>query len=338
MNYDEVYDIRQGKYEDIPMVMDFIDKHWKKSHILSRNRDFFEYEFLDGETLHFILSIHKETGELHGIQGFLYSSNRLEQPDIWGVVWKVRDDVPTLPFLGIELKKRACALTGSRCELGVGVNPKTALPLEKLLLKYDTKKMNHFYLLSPREEYHIAKVSQYRPVAESVLPQYQVKPLTQITDIEKVFDFDAVTSIPSKDSWYVNHRYLTHPIYTYEVCGIFDSSHCCGALMVLREEAVGEVKVLRIIDYIGNHRLFSGLQSYFETRWKDYEYIDFYCAGFEDEEIIKAGFSLRDDTDSNIIPDYFHPFLQENIEIWVSSSQKDCTFFKGDGDQDRPNE
>ena len=43
--------------------------------------------------------------------------------------------------------------------------------------------------------------------------------------------------------------------------------------------------------------------------------------------------------DINIIPDYFNPFEQVNVDIYVDSSnnRKKCFFFKADGDQDRPN-
>ena len=47
----------------------------------------------------------------------------------------------------------------------------------------------------------------------------------------------------------------------------------------------------------------------------------------------------KTDDDMNIIPDYFSPFEQKNIDIWVDSSNRidTCCFFKADGDQDRPN-
>ena len=39
------YTIRFAKYEDIAEIMDFFDKHWKRGHILARDRNYFEYEF-----------------------------------------------------------------------------------------------------------------------------------------------------------------------------------------------------------------------------------------------------------------------------------------------------
>lgn len=39
----------------------------------------------------------------------------------------------------------------------------------------------------------------------------------------------------------------------------------------------------------------------------------------------------------NIMPDYFAPFEQRNIDIYYMSEIEDVILFKGDGDMDRPN-
>ena len=69
----------------------------------------------------------------------------------------------------------------------------------------------------------------------------------------------------------------------------------------------------------------------------NYEYVDFYCAGFEDYLVQAAGFTPLLDNDTNIIPNYFYPFEQKNIDIWVQSTSENTSFTKADGDQDRPN-
>ena len=52
---------------------------------------------------------------------------------------------------------------------------------------------------------------------------------------------------------------------------------------------------------------------------------------------MSAGFCERTENDSNIIPNYFSPYEQRNIEIYVSGNINDGLFCKADGDQDRPN-
>ena len=68
-----------------------------------------------------------------------------------------------------------------------------------------------------------------------------------------------------------------------------------------------------------------------------HEYVDIYEVGIEDEILENSGFLERVEKDVNIIPNYFEPFVQENIEIYYMSNCKDkFRMFKGDGDQDRP--
>ena len=45
--YDERYEIRLANQNDIDSIMEFIDKHWKKDHILSKDKELFKYEYLD---------------------------------------------------------------------------------------------------------------------------------------------------------------------------------------------------------------------------------------------------------------------------------------------------
>lgn len=62
-----------------------------------------------------------------------------------------------------------------------------------------------------------------------------------------------------------------------------------------------------------------------------------YCLGMEEEYILKVGMVERTEEDPNIIPNYFHPLEQTNVDIWVASSQNNAVFFKADIDKDRPN-
>ena len=59
--YDERYEIRLAKYNDIVNIMDFINKYWKQGHIMSCDREYFEYEFLEEDNVNFILAIERST-------------------------------------------------------------------------------------------------------------------------------------------------------------------------------------------------------------------------------------------------------------------------------------
>lgn len=337
--FDEKYEIRLARYDEIEEIMEFIDQNWRKGHILGNDRAFFEYEHVIDGQVTFILAKDRKTLDIHGILGYLPASRNRDKYDIWGVVWKVKEK-EALPMLGIELKKRLVECIGARTDLGTGANPKTAVPLLKMLLHYKVGKMKHYYVLSEREEYKIAEVKrQKRPSVKGNPESTFVERFNFIEDVIEKYDFTVSREdIPYKDSWYINRRYYRHPVYRYMVYGLFkEKDGRAQALLVCREQEYEGTCVLRIVDYIGNRRLFAGLRAFIDASLKKYEYIDFYCYGFEENYILEAGFTLLDDSDDNIIPNYFQPFERKNIDIWVNSSRDGCLFFKADGDQDRPN-
>ena len=72
--------------DDTDEIMEFIDKEWKKGHILSKNKDFFLYEYSNKDALNFIIS--KRDGVINGILGFLKSSSDINST-VWTTMWKV---------------------------------------------------------------------------------------------------------------------------------------------------------------------------------------------------------------------------------------------------------
>lgn len=101
--YDERYDIRLARYDEIDKVMEFIDKYWKKNHIMARDRKLFEYEFLDGDEVNVMIAIDKSTNTIEAMSGFLKASSNTHTPDIWGSIWKVNNQKSNMTFLGVEL-------------------------------------------------------------------------------------------------------------------------------------------------------------------------------------------------------------------------------------------
>jgi hypothetical protein len=70
-------------------------------------------------------------------------------------------------------------------------------------------------------------------------------------------------SIPYKDAWYINRRYFKHPVYNYLVWGIEDEQQLTKAVIIGREIQLNNSKILRIIDYIGEQSMLSGLYDEF---------------------------------------------------------------------------
>ena len=330
--YDEKYEIRLAKYDEIPEIMNFIENYWKKGHIIAKNRKFFEYEYTNNGRVNFIIAKNKKTQEIEALQGFIQASDEIKNRDIWGSILKVRNDHPNIPFLGIEIGQRLREITQPKNILGLGVNPNTALLIHRDILKFHCDKMNHYYRLNDCKEYKIALIKEKIILKRDTnIKQLNPKEVFSIDELEEIFDFSLIKNqIPYKDKWYFNRRFFNHPIYKYRVFALKN------AFFVIREQIYNSSKILRIVDFAGEQETFSYLYDFFENLIKDYEYIDFYNLGFNETYLTQAGFVKREKDCINIIPNYFQPFVQENIEIYIVGN-KDAVYYRADADQDRPN-
>lgn len=330
--FDEYYDIRVATKDDIPSIKKFIDNKWKKGHILSQNAEFFNYEMVIDGNVDFVIAVSKEDGNIDGLEGFIPSSLKRGKQDMWGVLWKTTEKAK--PLLGIEIKRRLCDLTGGRYELGVGANPNTTVPILRFY-GYHVSKLKHYYMLNSNADFRIAYIQELRKSSVE-LHDVDIERVTTIDALDSRFDYSRLDDkIPYKDRWYIKHRYFDHPIYSYKLYVAKDSSD--EVIIATREQEYLDSKVLRLVDVIGDELLLGKLGSFFSELVKNYEYIDVYFGGIDDEYVKRAGFVERYTDDVNIIPNYFSPFERKNVDIWVDSNVSNCTFFKADGDQDRPN-
>lgn len=104
-----------------------------------------------------------------------------------------------------------------------------------------------------------------------------------------------------------------------------------------------DARCIRIVDYFGLEGALCGCRECLLRllREQDAEYIDFLCVGMPEEELMSAGFLNRRECSEWIVPNYFEPFLRENVDVTYScmplTENFHCVIFKGDSDQDRPN-
>lgn len=334
--YDNRYEIRLAQKSDINNIILFLQNNWNENHILVKNRKLFEYEFLEDDgTVNFIIAIDKDKKSIESLIGVLKSSHDPEVMDIWGSIWKTLDG--NIGFLGVELIKRRHNLYKFRHDLHIGLNPTTAVPIMKLLKRHIAK-MKHYYMLSEIDDFKIAHIS-YIPsqiINESTAEIIKYDNIEQIKKDFDVYNYKEIS--PFKDYWYINHRFFENPIYKYDVYGI-KKNNVVNAIFVLRLQEYEKRVAIRFVDYIGNKKMIPETGQFFKKLLnnKNYEYVDFYCYGFDSYLLSKAGFSEIKENDKNIIPNYFYPFVQKNIDIWVDSPVENSCFTKADGDQDRPN-
>ncbi len=329
--------IRFAIIDDVDDIMKFIHNHWKKNHILSQNKNLFSYEHQDNNRINFV--IHRDSkNKLDGILGFIKSSSN--NSDIWTVVWKALSNKEH-PMLGIELFDFLRKSKDYNVLLSPGINVKS-IGIYKYLGIY-TGYLRQFVLINDKiKKFKIAKILDKKYLQQVQFIENNKYNLKQLSEREVLFDFEKYKeTIPYKDKRYFIKRYFNHPIYKYDVYGIFKNSEI-HSLLVTRVVSKNGSNVLRIVDFIGDQEVlkFVTQNLYEKITDEKYEYMDFMCFGFDNELLLKAGFhQINSDSSDLIIPNHFSPFVSENIKInfFADTSQiEKVRMCKADGDQDRP--
>lgn len=327
-------EIRRAVYEDIPAIMQFMDEHWKPGNILAKNREFFEWQFLDGDKLNMFIGVDDDCGKIYGMIGAIVYS-RSPNPDISGCTWQVIKS--SNPMLGLDLSDCIGTQLNGRYCCGAGLSNK-AVRLHKLL-GYHITEMDHYYRLADREDYKIAKV------AHKIIPVigengYTLEGIYSVEEMRQIIPEEILAApILSKDYFYIEKRYFEHPIYHYDFWRIVDERGASHSVLITRDEIIQDRRVCKIIDHYGRvedlGRIARALDRLMEE--KRYEFVDVYSYGVPVEIYEQGGFVRCDKNSENIIPNYFHPFVQENISLrMIQYELPELRLFRGDGDQDRP--
>ena len=322
--------IRFANKEDIPRIMRFLGSHWKKDHILSYNRDLFEFQHFWEDEVTFVIS-DTEQG-MNGILGFIPYDKR--KRDVMLVTWKAlkTDDA----FLGIDMLEYLRRNSDIRTVSSPGINPKT-IPIYQFL-GFETGVMKQWYRLCKNAEYQIAKIKDYEIPPILASENAYICEINDINQVSKSLETEynsTKTGQLRKSLDYIKRRYFEHPIYNYLKYNIEKDEK--NLLVVLRIQEYGNSSILRVIDCIGDWEMFRFFSEQIDYLMDKYgcEYSDCYESGLSDE-IFREGGWKESKKSGNITPDYFSPFEQRNVDIFYMSEIKNAVLFKGDGDMDRP--
>lgn len=335
--FDDLFEFRLAHIDEIDKIMDFNRKYWgKPNHILAVNRKFFEYEFRKGDRLGYFLAVEKETGNIVAAEGvYFYSAEHIPGKTDMSSGMFLANPECKVPLIGVELMKRKFEMLKPRAFVGPGVNMSTSGPLYKYILHQDVRRMRHFYILSDRQTYNIAKIEKKKIKTDISEHRIDLKQVLSAEEMYDIFNDDLFKDRkPYKDKWYVTHRYFEHPVYQYK---IYVAGNDC--VVIGREITVNETKIFRIVDILGDADNVAYLHGGFVKLLdkNNYEYIDLYELGMSDAALLLGGFVEREENDVNIIPNYFEPYECKNVEIYTQRLDISVFCFKADGDQDRPN-
>jgi hypothetical protein len=334
----DLHTIRFAVREDILRIQTFISQYWRADHVYAINRAFFEYEFLYGDDVNFVLAI-DNNNVLHGILGFIQYQQERKGSDICTVIWKVLPKTGD-PQLGLRLLMFLVNESGVSSVSSVGANPKTLAIYQ--LLGYRTGALQHYIIPSPLLKKPVllknADLSAFYEKEGNAVTDEGSNSIIEILHPDEVIRiFSGLPAgVPAKSVWFFQKRFLLHPCFRYR----FFTNAGNTLLLVIREVNSQGAVALRIMYIAGQYASLAGMKQGLRELLisSGAEYIDFYCTGINREWIKQAGFYLKRKNGKMVVPDYFDPFEQRNVDIhFFTTRKKGIQLFKGDGDQDRPN-
>lgn len=328
--------IKFATIDDVDDIMSFIDTHWKKGHILGSNPELFlNMHQLKDNDISFVIHRDESTLQIDAILGFIAYAK--EPQDVMGVLWKsIHTGNENIGFrLWLFLKEQAHVRIA-----GTVGNNKKVLGVYKAL-GFETGFLTQWYRLAKKTQYVIPEITN--PEIPEILETTQY-PLDFLPDFATWMDsmakevYEDTNRKPYKSLDYLKKRYYDFPIYKYLVYGIdHGAGKYTGALVIRKESCEGQ-SILRVVDCLGDVSLLPHCTQALDQLLIDHdcEYLDLYCAGMEDA-VLGSGGWLKVKDSGNVIPNYFAPFVRENVDIRYTTTDPDIVLFKADGDQDRPN-
>ncbi len=336
-------EIRIADESDIGKVMLFIGDVWKQDHILSYDRKLIDWQHLNpvAGNYNFIIAIDKTNDMIIAGLGFIptyqYDASLLENGDYYGAIWQIDPDSDKASGLGHYLFKRLQKQPFFKTFGALGISDDTKNYMR--ILNYRIESLKHYFIFNPNlKDYTIIS---FKKKPESAIPRNnQTCSLRKIENLQTIrFNIKTVYK-PVKSIGYLINKYQKHPFYQYLFYGIYNEDDI-AAVIIIRQIHYGGSNCLRIVDCLGDLNIPDSLYDNFISLLKEYhsEYIDLYNYGIPSEIITRLGFSIKDEK-RLVIPNYFEPFEQTNalLECVFNSSDPDYVFFKGDADQERPNQ
>lgn len=331
----EDYIIRFADRQDIPSIMSFIDSDWRKGHILSYDRKLFEWQYVNNQKVNMVLGLNAKN-EIQAVLGYIaYGADK--DKDYCTSIWKAKAGTS---FLGIKLLLFLLKEEPHRVMFSNGINVGTSGGIYQRLGIHIDKLKQWYRLQSNITNYKIAKIEKGEVPRIDVSDKFYLSLVSSFDEFVTCVspEMFAKKNIPFKGKEYINSRYFNHPSYNYQIYAVFDENRIAHSAIVFRLQMYKEACALRIVDFLGRLDDFYYLTKNIEEVAEFYnaEYIDIYEYGLDDSRLYDSGWLLVG-SNENIIPNYFAPYVQENVEINICTTNKNIVLFKGDGDQDRPN-
>jgi hypothetical protein len=327
---------------NIKSIQKFLEKNWKKKHILAINSKIFNWFHYNPSEKKYNFLIFKKKSNILGFLGILknskFSNGLIFFDTIWLTTW-----VAKKAELGVGI---ALLMHSIKCykysTIGtIGCNKKARTIYKKMGFRVGN--MKHYFSIN-------SKIKSFKIIMESKKISKTHNKYPSNKRIEhlkgdlklKIFgnDVDELVKKYGKDETYFKNRYINHPYYKYKIYLIYDLKIVVG-FFVTRICIYKKRKALRIVDFFGQEKALIDINPALQKLIVQIkaEYVDFYEQGIKNSIMLKSGLTKNRFNSKIIIPNYFEPFLKRNINLgWAikTNNTKVSPMFKGDCDQDRP--
>ena len=338
-----IYSIKYAESSDCLKIQSFIEKHWRKDHILSLSKELLDFQHLNplSRKYNFIIAINNTTAEIDALLGFIptyqYDKELFKEGNYWGAIWKVRTDVQNAEIknLGLTIWEKLFELDNFQSWAAIGISEiaKKIYAISGMQIG----ELAHYYL--PNINVKNFYIAEHVDVKQVSFLQYPGDIAIREIHIEQIQERIDCTYRPRKSISYLKNRYLNHPFYKYCFWGIFDSERLVS-IWTLRIIKMNKSRAIRIVDILGNIEYLPCLSAELQKMLVDIgaEYMDILNYGINEEVFFNLGFLKLNPIGDVIIPNYFEPFERKNIRIeFAYKADFNYVIFKGDSDQDRPN-
>ena len=331
--------VRFGDHADIETVTNFIEQHWQRGHVLAHDRELFEYMYLEKDgRLNFALAFDPLSDELIAILGYLPTDSSHSRISL--SMWKARADSELRKYMaGLAVLRFLLDQIKPKSIFSTGISPNTRDVYR--FMGYSCSLMSHYVIINDQIVDFKILLNSGEPVVSK--PSKRVASASVIS-VETEFDLQRIAqnfnlAESRKDTEYLVHRYLDHPRFQYSLREVIVENETRG-LVIFRRSFANSRSCIRIVDLIGGELcLAAAIRTLTEEMIANGdEYIDLLSWGLDNRQLKEMGFLDCRDIPGCIVPEFFSPFSQTKIERWLFTNLPESEkFFKGDGDQDRPN-
>lgn len=347
------YEVAFCGREEIGEVMAFFGAQWDENHLIARDRGFMDYFFYNRQKNRYNIIYGRDvaTGAVAGFIAYLpmsaYDADIAPAEDfIWISNWLVSNQAKGNLGLQLYLKmqqEEACKNYGTLAQ------NQTAESIYRRF-GYQIGALTQWFMADDdREDYRILSgyqgtaISADKPVEKpSGEPEtIRLIPLAEEA-LERLTQKHHGRQRPEKTAAYLIEKYLHSPYYSYYIYGIERGDEAPEGAVVFRTGEYNGAVYLRIVEYIGAFEALQEAAPAFRHLLAVFsaEYMDFYCYGIADALLRSAGFEKNEGQGGLIVPNYFEPFLNENVTIpfayHFAEDGGELTVYRGDCDREQP--